>query len=143
MSKSDRLRAKESAALFRSGCNCAQSVAAVYADTCKVSKEQFMKILSFLGRGIAHQQEICGVVVGALIVMGMWYGSADKEDRKEGYQKAERFCKGFRMRYGTLRCRELCQRHSRRVCAAYVAYATILLEHIQKEKQANGETIPD
>ncbi len=96
--------------LFRSGYNCSQSVFAAYADIFGIDRETALKISSGLGGGCGRQREICGAVSGAVLAIGMKYGTTDGKDtqgKKLCYEKVREFSDEFRKTNNSIVCREL------------------------------------
>jgi C_GCAxxG_C_C family probable redox protein len=94
---------------FKSGFNCAQSVLSVSCEKYNLDLETARKITSGLGSGV-RAGEICGVVSGAVIAIGLKYGqcsSDDLESKMNCYAKTEEFINAFRSRYGSIVCRDI------------------------------------
>lgn len=92
----------------------------------------------------------CGVVSGALMVIGLKFGTADEKDKKTGarvYVLADRFIKEFKARNRTAACRELLgfkmnpgtgpQEDQKKIiqekCPAYIEDAANIIEEILKD----------
>ena len=67
-------RSEQAKELFLSGYNCAQSVVLSFADDLKFSKELAQKMAAGFGGGMGKQQETCGAVTGAIMVLGLLKG---------------------------------------------------------------------
>ena len=63
--------------LFESGYNCAQAVAAAFADVTGLEEKQAARMASAFGGGMGRLREVCGAVTGAAVVLGLRHG-ADK-----------------------------------------------------------------
>ena len=53
---------------------------------------------------------VCGVVTGALMVMGLKFGktnATDEESREKTYLKAQEFIRRFKEKHGSIYCPEL------------------------------------
>jgi C_GCAxxG_C_C family probable redox protein len=61
--------------LFYEGFNCAQVILAAYADMFGLERENALKIGAPFGGGVANTGNTCGAVSGALMVIGLRYGS--------------------------------------------------------------------
>jgi len=62
------------------------------------------------GGGIGMTGETCGVVTGAILLLGLKYGTSDVNDRiskSRAYQVADVFIKAFEARKSSTKCREL------------------------------------
>ena len=94
---------------FNSGFNCAQSVFSSFAEKYNLDKELACKIAGGLGGGF-RSGEICGVVSGAVLVIGLKYGQCvadDLQTKRDCYAKTEEFINLFRSRYGAILCRDI------------------------------------
>ncbi len=103
-------RVKKAEELFLQGYNCSQSVFAAYADLFGLDRETALKISSGLGGGCGRQRELCGAISGAVMVIGLKFGSTDGEDRegkKLCYEKVREFSDEFRKTNPSIVCREL------------------------------------
>ena len=78
---------------FKDKFHCSQSVLAAYADELGLTEEQALKIAYCFNAGM-RKGEVCGACSGALMVLGMLYGQADKDDldsRNCANQMTDRF----------------------------------------------------
>ena len=103
-------RSEKAEALFKSGYNCSQSVFAAYADIFGIDTETALKISCGLGGGCGRQRELCGAVSGAVLAIGMKYGTtdgADTDGKKLCYEKVREFSDIFRETNPSIVCREL------------------------------------
>ena len=69
-----------------------------------------MKIATSFGGGIAHLDELCGAVIGALMVIGLKYGMVRDEDieaKEKTYELCQEFAAKFKSRNDSLKCTEL------------------------------------
>ena len=100
-------RAKD---LFLSGYNCAQSVLLSFADDLKFSKELAQKMAAGFGGGMGKQQETCGAVTGAIMVLGMLKGEEvnnNEELKATTYGAVKDLTRDFVAEYNTTKCRDL------------------------------------
>ena len=92
------------------GFNCSQSVLEVFSSDLGLDSEIAYKVSGLFGGGIGKTGETCGAVTGALMALGLKYGSTELED-KVGRQKAaavaQQFIEQFKIRNGSLKCKEL------------------------------------
>ena len=89
--------------LFRSGCNCSQSVFAAFADELGLDEELAKRIACGLGGGVGRMREVCGAVSAAAMVIGMRLGP----DKLKAYPAIQDFCAKFKAEAGSIVCREL------------------------------------
>ncbi|GAA0716464.1 C-GCAxxG-C-C family protein [Clostridium malenominatum] len=94
--------------LFNEGFNCCQSVIAVFHEDLKFDKELVLKISSGFGGGMG-QGEVCGAVTGAIMAIGLKYGSSEVNDDKKQEVKdiINKFSEEFKKRNSSIICREL------------------------------------
>ena len=96
--------------LFQKGFNCSQSVCTAFASDLGYSEEQALKVSSAFGGGMGHNDEMCGAVSGALMVVGMKYGRVrvdDAEAKLKCYTLAADFMTQFKKLYGSVQCTDL------------------------------------
>lgn len=96
--------------LFSKGFNCAQALLAVYGARFGIERETALKIASAFGGGMGKMGDTCGVVTGALMIIGLKYGTADANDKKseaKTYKVAREFIERFQARNKSSICREL------------------------------------
>jgi C_GCAxxG_C_C family probable redox protein len=100
---------EKAAAGFGQGLNCAQSIVSAYGPRFGLERELALKLASGLGGGIGHQGDSCGVVTGAIMVIGLKHGGtmADEAALEKTYSLVARFLERFKARHGTIHCREL------------------------------------
>ena len=94
---------------FKSGFNCAQAVFSAYASSAGVTEEDALRIAAGFGGGMGRQQEVCGAVTGALMVIGCKSGStrADSVAKERTYSQVNDFSREFRQLHGSLLCRDI------------------------------------
>ena len=103
-------RAREAEALFRSGFSCSQAICAAFAGDYGIDRETALKLSCGFGAGIARSGNTCGVVTGALMVIGMKYGCTTTDDiaaRDKTYAVAQAFMAEFQHRHQSINCTEL------------------------------------
>ena len=96
-------KVEKAEALFKSGCNCSQSVFAAYADELGVDEELAKRIACGLGGGVGRMREVCGAVSAAAMVIGMRLGP----DKMKAYPAIQDFCAKFKAAAGSIVCRDL------------------------------------
>ena len=89
---------------FRSGCNCAQSVALAFCDEMNMKKEDVARLTIGFGGGIGRLREVCGTVSGMAFVISAIYGDSDKG---KIYAMIQTVAKEFEQENGSIVCREL------------------------------------
>ncbi len=103
-------RSEQAKELFLSGYNCAQSVVLTFADDLKFSKELAQKMAAGFGGGMGKQQETCGAVTGAIMVLGLLKGEEvnnNDELKTAAYGGVKELTREFVASYKTIQCREL------------------------------------
>ena len=103
-------RSQNAGELFLSGYNCAQSVLLSFADDLKFSKELALKMAAGFGGGMGKQQETCGAVTGAIMVLGLLKGEEvnnNDELKAAAYGSVKELSRDFIAAYKTTQCREL------------------------------------
>ena len=97
-------------ALFSTRLNCAQSVLATFGPALGVEEETCFRIAEAFGGGIANSGQMCGAVIGSLMVIGLKYGRRESDDlakRDKTDQLAKLFIKKFTTLHTTTTCMEL------------------------------------
>jgi len=103
-------RIEKAAGYWQKGYNCSQSVFAAFAPEFGVPEDSALKIACSFGAGISRQQFICGAVTGAVMAIGLKYGTGSDNpagDKKISYNKARILFDEFRRLNGSVVCREL------------------------------------
>ncbi len=96
--------------LFRQGYNCAQAVVFAFSDLPGGDSDVALRIASGFGGGIAHRQDTCGAVTGAIMALGSRHGRALGEPKARTdatYALAGQFMRRFEASHGTCICRDL------------------------------------
>jgi C_GCAxxG_C_C family probable redox protein len=95
---------------YESGFTCAASVFAAFSEELGLDRATARKIACGFGGGISRSGNICGAVSGALMVIGLKYGKAEKGDdeaTKKTRALVREFMKRFAARHGSVNCTEL------------------------------------
>jgi C_GCAxxG_C_C family probable redox protein len=103
-------RVEKARQYFQSHFNCAQSVLLAFSEDYGLSESLASRIAQAFGGGLARQGEICGVVTGAMMVIGLKYGKVRAEDddaREKTYSLTRKFFSLFKEKHGSLICRQL------------------------------------
>ena len=96
--------------LFNGGFNCSQAVLASFADTTDLDESAALKLAAGFGGGIGCTGGTCGALTGAIMALGLCYGTADSGDKTtklEVYRKVRRLTEEYKLRTGSTICREL------------------------------------
>ena len=95
---------------FRRGYNCAQAVLSAYANDLGLSEDAALRLAGLFGGGMGRRGEVCGAVTGALMVLGLKFGSTTAGDavgKERQYGVARELMSRFRERRRSILCREL------------------------------------
>lgn len=131
--------------LFKSGYNCAQAVAAAFADEINMDKDLIAQLTIGFGGGVGRMREVCGTVTGMTFVISALY----KDDKGKIYERVQEAAGQFRKENGSVVCRELLgltnkgadspvpearteQYYKKRPCAELVAMSADILENYIK-----------
>lgn len=102
--KSRQINAVENKAL-----NCAQKVFGAFCEQYGIPRDQGIQMAGALGGGL-RAGEACGALVGALLVVGLKYGTADTDDSiQKGLcdERAKEIAFKFKEMNGHIPCRDL------------------------------------
>jgi C_GCAxxG_C_C family probable redox protein len=100
----------EALELFKSGFHCSQAVIGVFSEESGISRETAFKIACPFGGGIGGYGRTCGAITGAIMVIGLKYGSTkamDTEARTQTRKKTRELIEMFERVHGTSICNEL------------------------------------
>lgn len=141
-------RAKRANEFHERGYSCAQSVACAFSDVIGLEVEKIASLLSGFGGG-ARTGELCGVISGALMVLGARWPHAeagDKASKEFAADKAKEYQRRFRDKFSAVRCEELKElpcavQHSptardlklEKTCAVYITAAVEIVEEMLAE----------
>jgi C_GCAxxG_C_C family probable redox protein len=143
--KGDDIMTDKALQLFDQGFNCAQSVFAAFAPRFGLDEPSALKIAAAFGGGMSRCGSECGVVSGALMVLGLSMNCVDKDAREQLYAVSKRFVERFKSEHGSIPCAELLgcdistqeglkkareENIFRTVCPEYVKQATQILQEI-------------
>jgi C_GCAxxG_C_C family probable redox protein len=95
---------------FKKGFNCAQAVFSAYAPDVGVKEEDALRIGTAFGGGMGRQQEVCGAVTGAYMVIGAKCGMIDSTNvqaKETAYALVNDFTRRFRELHGSIICLDL------------------------------------
>ena len=141
-------RAERADEFHKSGYSCAQAVACVFSDVIGLPEKQIAALLSGFGGGF-RTGELCGVISGAIMVLGAKWPHVVAEDQaaKEfAAGKARDFQRRFLEKFPSVRCAEIKElpcapQHSptaqalglEKACAVYITAAVEILEEMLAE----------
>jgi len=97
---------EEALEIFSEGFNCAQAVAGVFADEAGMDKKSILKALAGFGGGMGRTDQVCGAVSGAVMVLGLKYGTG-KESKELVYAKIKKLTEKFKTKNGSVSCTAL------------------------------------
>ena len=107
---SDEL-AQRAVAYFRGGFNCAQSVLLVLAEHInpQTKNDLIPKIATGFGGGVGRCGSVCGALTGAVMAVGIKYGTneAGIEKRLKAYANARVLYTQFERQHGSVMCHDL------------------------------------
>jgi C_GCAxxG_C_C family probable redox protein len=105
-----RCKGEEALEVFRGGFNCSQAIISTYGGEYGLERDTAIKVAAAFGGGIGRLGEVCGAATGALMVIGLKYGTLDAKDKaakEHTYERTRAFVARFRSLNGSLLCREL------------------------------------
>jgi len=137
------------------GYTCAHSVLSAFAEDLAMP-EEFVRVASIFGGGVARSGAMCGGLTGALMVLGIKYGMKspdDQETKEKGYEKANVLIERFKEKNGAITCKELlghdpgdpegqkkiCEKQLKvKLCPKYIKDAVEILEDYLQLNQAQN-----
>ncbi len=96
---------------FEEHFSCSQSVFSTLAPELGIDEEIALKIASAFGGGMMRHGEVCGAVTGALMTLGLKFGSASPDNEEAIREASQELIQGFNKKNGSLLCRELLGYH--------------------------------
>lgn len=96
--------------LFKQGFSCSQSVLTAFVDDIGIDKEVALKVAAPFGGGISRTGGECGAALGAIMVIGLRYGTTrpcDAEAKQRTREMAQEFMGRFKARWGSVDCMDL------------------------------------
>jgi len=103
-------REQKAVDLFEQGYNCAQAVAAAFADVTALDEPTLLRLSSSFGGGIGRLREVCGAASGMFLLAGLLYGYDDPSDKSvkaEHYTRIQELAHAFTAENGALRCADI------------------------------------
>ena len=101
---------KKAESYFSTRLNCAQSVLAPFGPDFGIEEKTCFRIAEAFGGGIAHSGQMCGAIIGALMVLGLKHGRAEIDDlkkRDKTNELARLFIQKFSRLHKSTNCIEL------------------------------------
>jgi len=101
---------KEAVELFKSGFHCSQAIFGAFSEDLGLSRKTALKISCPFGGGIGGFGKTCGALTGAMMVIGLKYGSSDATDtdsRALTKQKTRQLIETFEKTHGSCNCNDL------------------------------------
>lgn len=95
---------------FKRGYNCAQSVAAPFAEELGLPEETALRLTCGFGGGIGRLREVCGAFCGVTMVVSMKYAdAADPQSKSRIYAIVQQLAEEYKKSSGrnTYLCRDL------------------------------------
>ncbi|MBR3705112.1 MAG: C_GCAxxG_C_C family protein [Oscillospiraceae bacterium] len=141
-------RAEMANTYHEKGYSCAQAVACAFSDVIGLPEEKIAALLSGFGGGF-RSGEICGVLSGAITVLGAKWPHAvaeDQEAKEFAAEKAREFQRRWREKFPEVRCEPLnelpCAAQQsptamklglEKNCAVYITAAAEIVEQMLSE----------
>ncbi len=110
-------RVQKAADLFKSGCNCSQSVLCAYCDLFGMDEKTAMRVSEGFGGGMGRMRLTCGTVSAMFMLVGLKYSKSvpkDLETRAKIYGTVQQLAKEFENKNGSIICGELLGIHKPR-----------------------------
>jgi len=143
---------------FLNGYNCSQAIVLAFKDLVNIDEEELLKISSSFGGGISRLREVCGVVSGMSMILGLLYGFSDTTDfdqKANQYIRVQELALKFEEEYKSIVCRDLLNKTNKhdnpipevrtkdyymsRPCIKYIAYGAKILDEYIKSHPYNGK----
>lgn len=97
-------------AFYKQGYTCTQSILASFAARYGLQQKLAFKIGEPFGAGTSCTGDMCGSVMGAIMVLGLQYGSTlstDEAARSYTYQRVHDLINRFKDIHGSIQCTDL------------------------------------
>jgi C_GCAxxG_C_C family probable redox protein len=101
---------EQAVAFYKQGYTCTQSILASFGSRYGLQKDLAFRIGEPFGAGTSCTNDMCGSVIGAIMVLGMQYGSAHNDDetaRYYTYQRVNELIQRFTVIHGSIQCGNL------------------------------------
>ncbi len=103
-------RVEQAVSCFQDGFNCSQSILSTFSVEFGLNRDIALKLATGIGGGTGLLGKTCGAVTGALMVIGLKYGTASIEDdaaAEKTYGLVQKFIKEFTEINGSNTCHDL------------------------------------
>ncbi len=103
-------RVKKAVSYFAEGFSCSQSILASYCPEFGLDRELALKIATGFGGGMGRLGDTCGAVSGAIMIIGLKYGSfkiGDMESKEKTYGLVRKYMDDFIRVNGSTKCNKL------------------------------------
>jgi C_GCAxxG_C_C family probable redox protein len=103
-------KVEQAVTCFEEGFSCSQALLSTYGAELGLDRETALRVAGAFGAGMGRMGETCGAVTGAFMIIGLKYGKTKAEDEKtkeRAYSLVKEFIEKFRLRNGSVICREL------------------------------------
>lgn len=101
---------EQAVAFYRQGYTCAQSILASFAARYDLAQNMAFRLGEPFGAGTSCTGDMCGSVTGAILVLGLQYGStlnSDDAARLRTYQRVQVLIHRFQEIHGSVQCTDL------------------------------------
>ncbi len=101
---------EQAVSCFQNGFNCSQSILSTFSVEFGLNRDIALKLATGFGGGMGRLGKTCGAVTGALMVIGLKYGTASIEDdaaAENTYRLVQKFIKEFTEINGSDTCHDL------------------------------------
>ncbi len=101
---------EQAAVFYQQGCTCAQSILASFAARYGLQQNLAFRLGEPFGAGTSCTGDMCGSVTGAILVLGLQYGStlsADDAARSRACHRVQVLIHRFQEMHGSIQCTDL------------------------------------
>ncbi len=101
---------EQAVSLYKQGYTCTQSILASFGGSYSIPQGLAFRIGEPFGAGLSCTGGMCGAVTGAIIVLGLQYGSTRSNDdvaRAVTYQRVQELIQRFTQLHGSIQCPDL------------------------------------
>ena len=120
----------------KTGCNCAQAVACVFAEKLGYSEDEIFRLTEAFGGGMGGTQGVCGAVSAMVFVAGavksFGIDKLPETNKKTSYDCAKELMEKFNSEIGTIMCKEIKEKELR-TCDGCIEDAVRILEEFLGE----------
>ncbi len=103
-------KVEQAGSCFKDGFSCSQAILSTYGSEFRLEREIALKIATGFGGGIGRLGKTCGVISGAVMVIGLKYGNfkkGDNQTKEKTYEHVREFINRFETLNGSIVCNEL------------------------------------